>query len=64
MKNIIAALALVSLFASANSFAKGGDDKDKKAKKSCCTKMEGKSSCSKEAKKACGDGHKAAEKNS
>ena len=63
MKNIIAALAFVSFLASASTstLAKGGDDKDKKAKKSCCTKMAGKSGCSKDmaAKKSCSEGAKA-----
>ena len=67
MKNIIAAFALLSLFASTTAFA-GGDETNKKAKKSCCASMAKKSgSCGKDvaAKKSCGDAKTATtEKNS
>ncbi len=68
MKNIIAAFAILSLFASTTAFA-GGDETNKKAKKSCCASMAKKSSsCGKDvaAKKSCGDAAKTAttEKNS
>jgi hypothetical protein len=58
MKNFLTALALITFFASSvSSFANtGGGDKDKKGKKSCCSKSD-KAGCSKDAaaKKSCGD---------
>ncbi|MDI9340827.1 MAG: hypothetical protein QM534_09700 [Sediminibacterium sp.] len=55
MKKVLMLAAFVGLLSSVSVAATKGDDKDKKGKKECCKKSEGKA-CAGEKKEACAKG--------